>query len=77
MLEILHPLKQWCPYLIVRHFNVKSDHDSLKYFLEQRISSEEQHKWVEKMLVYDFEIIYKNGKQNVVADALSTKDEDV
>ena len=29
------------------------------------------------MLVYDFEIIYKKGKQNVVADALSRKDEDV
>ena len=29
------------------------------------------------MLGYDFEIIYKQGKQNVVADALSRKDEDV
>ena len=60
-----------------RHFKVKTDHDSLKYFLEQRLSSEEQQKWVTKMLGYDFEIIYKKGKQNVVADALSRKDEDV
>ena len=29
------------------------------------------------MLGYDFEIIYKKGKQNVVADALSRKDEDL
>ena len=29
------------------------------------------------MLGYDFEIIYKEGKQNVVADSLSRKDEDV
>jgi len=29
------------------------------------------------MLGYDFEIIYKKWKQNVVADALSRKDEDV
>jgi hypothetical protein len=28
------------------------------------------------MLGYDFEIIYKKGKQNVVADALSRKEED-
>jgi hypothetical protein len=27
------------------------------------------------MLGYDFEIIYKKGKQNVVADTLSRKDE--
>jgi hypothetical protein len=56
---------------------VKTDHDSLKYFLEQRLSSEEQQKWVTKILGYDFEILYKKGKQNVVADALSRKDEDV
>ena len=29
------------------------------------------------MLGYDFEIIYKKEKQNMVADALSRKDEDV
>ena len=29
------------------------------------------------MLGYDFEIIYKKGKQNMVADALSRKYEDV
>ena len=77
MLAILHALKKWRPYLMGRHFKVKTDHDSLKYFLEQRLSSEEQQKWVTKMLGYDFEIIYKKGKQNVVADALSRKDEDV
>jgi len=77
MLAILHALKKWQPYLMGRHFKVKTDHDSLKYFLEQRLSSEEQQKWVTKMLGYDFEIIYKKGKQNVVADALSRKDEDV
>jgi hypothetical protein len=77
MMEILHALKKWHPYLIGRHFKVKIDHDSIKYFLEQRLSSEEQQKWVTKILGYDFEIVYKNGKQNFVADALSRKDEDV
>ena len=38
MLEILHALKKWQPYLMGRHFKVKTDHDSLKYFLEQRLS---------------------------------------
>jgi hypothetical protein len=77
MMAILHALKKWHPYLIGRHFKVKTDHGSLKYFLEQRLSSEEQQKCVTKILGYDFEIIYKKGKQNVVANALSRKDEDV
>ncbi|MCY6524950.1 hypothetical protein, partial [Actinobacillus pleuropneumoniae] len=58
-----------------RHFKVKTNHDSLKYFIEQRLSSQEKKSWVTKMLGYDFEIIYKKGKQNVVGDALSRKDE--
>jgi hypothetical protein len=74
MMEILHALKKWCPYVIGRNFRVKKDHDSLRYFLEQRLSSEEQQKWVNKMLGYDFEIIYKKMNKNVVADALSRKD---
>ena len=57
MLAILHGLKKWRPYLMGRHFKVKTNHDSLKYFLEQRLSSEEQQRWVTKMLGYDFEII--------------------
>jgi hypothetical protein len=77
MMAIIHALKKWYPYLIGRHFKVKKDHDSLKYFLEQRLSSEEQQKLVTKTLGYDFEIVYKKGKQIVVADALSIKDKNV
>jgi hypothetical protein len=43
--------------------------------LEKILSSEEQQKWVEKMQGFDFEIIYKKGKDNVVADALSRIEE--
>ena len=57
MLSILHALKKWRPYLMGRHFKVKKDHDSLKYFLEQLLSLEEQKKFVTNMLGYDFDII--------------------
>jgi hypothetical protein len=63
MMAILHALKKWRPYLIGRHFKVKTDHDSLKYFLEQRLSSEEQQKWVTKILGYDFESSIKRGSK--------------
>jgi hypothetical protein len=38
--------------------------------LEQILSSEEEQKWVEKMQGFYFQITYKKGKYNVVADAL-------
>ena len=62
ILAIIHALKEWWPYLMGRHFDVKIDYDSLKYFLEKILASEEQQKWVTNMLGYGFEIIYKKGK---------------
>jgi hypothetical protein len=44
--------------------------------LEQCLSSLEQQKWVTKLFGYDYEIIYKKVKYNVVVDALSKKYED-
>jgi hypothetical protein len=76
MLAILHVVDLWCPYLLGKRFQIKTDHQSLKYFLEQRISSPEKQKWVTKLFGYYYEIIYKKGKDNVVADALSRKYED-
>ena len=52
-------------------FKIKTDHNSLKYFLEQKELNEHQQKWVSKVHAYDFEIEYVKGKNNVVADALS------
>jgi hypothetical protein len=59
-----------------KFFQIKKDHQSLKHFMEQCISSLEQQKWVTKLFGYDYEIIYKKCKDNVVADALSRKYED-
>jgi hypothetical protein len=69
MMVILHAVHTWRPYLLGCHFQIKIDHHSLKYFLEQWLSSPEQNKWLTKMLGYDYEIIYKKGKDNIVADA--------
>jgi hypothetical protein len=46
MLSILHVIDLWCPYLLGKRFQIKTDHQSLKYFMEQCISSQEQQKWV-------------------------------
>jgi hypothetical protein len=71
MLVILHVMDLWHPYLLGKWFQIKTDHQCLKYFLKKCISSLEQQKWVTKLFGYDYAIIYKKGKYNVVADALS------
>jgi hypothetical protein len=71
MLAIMHVVDLWRPYLLGKCFQIKTGHQSLKYFMEQHISSPEQKKWVTKLFGYDYEIIYKKGKDNVVVDALS------
>jgi hypothetical protein len=76
MLAIIHVVDLWCPYLLGQRFQIKTDHQSLKYFLEQCPSSQEQQKWVTKIFGYDYAIIYKKGKDIVVVDALSRKYED-
>jgi hypothetical protein len=58
MLVILHVIDLWRPYLLGKHFQVKTDHQSLKYFLEQCLSSPKQQKWVTKLFGYDYDIIY-------------------
>jgi hypothetical protein len=42
MLAILHAVDLWHPYLLGQRFQIKTDYQSLKYFLEQHISSPEQ-----------------------------------
>jgi hypothetical protein len=76
MLVILHAVDLWRPYLLGKRFQIKTDHQILKYFLKQRLSSPEQQKCVTKLFRYDYEIIYKKGKDNVVVDSLSRKYED-
>jgi len=73
---ILHAVHTWRSYLLGHHFHIKIDHHSLKYFLEQQLSSLDQNKWLTKMLGYDYEIIYKKGKENIVVDALCRQHEE-
>ncbi|GJZ14892.1 ty3-gypsy retrotransposon protein [Tanacetum coccineum] len=71
---ITEAVKKWRQYLLGRRFRIYMDHQSLKHILTQTIQSPEQQKWVTKLLGYDFEVLYKLGRENTVADALSRVD---
>ena len=55
-------------------FVVRTDHYALKFPLDQRLSTIPQNHWVSKLFGYDFQVEYRQGRLNVVADALSRRD---
>nr|GEV44482.1 hypothetical protein [Tanacetum cinerariifolium] len=58
-------------YLLDRHFIIKTYHYSLKYLLDQRITTPVKMKWLPKLMGFDYEVKYKKGVENVAIDALS------
>ncbi|GJT86340.1 putative mitochondrial protein [Tanacetum coccineum] len=64
-------LERWRGYLLDRHFKIKTEYFSLKYLLDQRITTLTQMKWLSKLMHFDYEIQFKKAVENVSADALS------
>ena len=67
---VVFTLKNWCHYLYGEHFEMYSDHKSLKYIFDLNMR---QRGWMEFLEDYDFTLHYHPGKENVVADTLSRK----
>ncbi|KAI3814152.1 hypothetical protein L1987_18899 [Smallanthus sonchifolius] len=72
---VVSALKIWRHYLYRVKCTIYSDHKSLKYFLKQKELNMRQRRWLELLKDYDCEILNHPGKANVVADALSRKEE--
>ena len=73
MLAILAVVKKWHSYLIGRRFQIRIDHYSLKFLLDQKATTPAQQVWLIKMMGYDYEVSFRKGSTNVVDDALSKK----
>ncbi|KAD2805171.1 hypothetical protein E3N88_38548 [Mikania micrantha] len=72
---VVFALKIWRHYLYGVKCTIYTDHKSLKYFFTQKELNMRQRRWLELLKDYDCEILYHPGKANVVADALSRKEE--
>lgn len=75
MMAVVRAVEHWRPYLLGRKFKILTDHQTIRYFLEQRITTTTQEKWLLKLLGYNYEIEYRAGKNNAGPDALSRKHE--
>lgn len=59
------------------HFIIRTDHFSLKFLRDQRITTAIQHKGISKLMALSYQIQYRKGVENVVADALSRRVNDI
>jgi hypothetical protein len=64
LIGLVKVVRHWRPYIWGRAFTVPTNHFSLKYLLDQRLSTISQHTWVSKLFGYDIEIEYRPGKLN-------------
>ncbi|GJS59508.1 hypothetical protein Tco_0654292 [Tanacetum coccineum] len=70
---VVFALKMWRHYLYGMKCVVFTDHKSLQHILDHKELNIRQHRWLELLSDYDYELRYHPGKANVVADALSQK----
>jgi len=68
-------VKKWRTYLLGRKFIIHTDQRNLRELMTQVVQTPEQQYYLSKLLGYTYEIMYKLGSANRVADALSRLDE--
>ena len=71
LLVVIHALRVWRHSLLSKPFKIATDHHSLKYLMTKPNLSKRQARWVEMVAEFDFEVVHRPGRSNVVADALS------
>nr|CAN83491.1 hypothetical protein VITISV_029198 [Vitis vinifera] len=69
----IRALETWQHYLWPKELVIHTDHESLKYLKGQGKLNRRHAKWVEFIETFPYVIKYKQGKENIVADALSRR----
>lgn len=70
-LALIMAVERWRPYLQRKEFIIRTDHKSLAYLSEHNLHSDMQRKAMTRLMGLQFRILYKKGKDNHAADALS------
>ena len=70
---LVRALQTWQHYLWPKEFVIHTDHQSLKHLKGQQKLNKRHARWVEFIETFPYVIKYKQGKDNVVADALSRR----
>lgn len=71
LLAIVWACKYFKPYLYGKKFSIYTDHKPLTYMASLNDANSRLVRWKLSLSEFDYDVIYKPGKQNVVADGLS------
>ena len=75
MSAIVDSFKQWEHWLIgsLHPVLVYTDHKNLEYFTMTKVLNRRQARWADYLSLFDFKIIFRPGRENGKADALSRR----
>jgi hypothetical protein len=71
--SIVHALKKWRHHLMGKRFEMRTDHNGLKYLFDQPTLNDRQSRWLEFLSEYDFDINHIKGKEKKLVDSLNRR----
>ena len=79
MLAIIQVVKEWRKYYegSKSRAKINTDHKNLTYFQEAKITNRQQARWALEIQDVPYHITYRKGEKNVVANALSRKEDNI
>jgi hypothetical protein len=70
---IVHALRKWIHSLMGKRFELRTNHNGLKYLFDQPTLNARKNRWLEFLSEYDFDIKHIKGKENKLVDACSRR----
>ena len=74
MLAILIALRKWRCFIDGKTYTVLTDHLPLKYYRDQKHPVPWLIRWMSEIELYNPDIQYKAGEENIIPDLLSRRD---
>ena len=71
LLTVVTFVKQVHPYLLRKHFTLRTDHGSLTWLCNFKEPEGQLTRWLEQLQKYDYTIVHKPGRKDGNTDALS------
>ena len=79
MLAIVKSLSHWRAELqgTPHKLEIYTDHKALEYFMSSKALNARQARWSEVLSQFFFQIMYRPGRKNKLADSLSRREQDL